>query len=228
MITEVGCEHVRDLAAEVALGVADGEDRALVFAHTADCSECRAFVSELSSTVDAVLLLAPSKEPPPDFEARVLRRLSPPRRNEIRSRVLLAAAALVAGLLVATGAVWMGTATDRRLADGYRSTLAEARGEYFRAVAVEDADGVKVGNLFAYQGRPSWIYGIVDAPLSRPPSRAIVLAKDGTRVPVDSISVSGNHISFGMTLSFPIREVRSIVVVDASGDTRLTATLSTD
>jgi hypothetical protein len=228
MIADKSCAHVRDLAAEVALGVADGEDRALVFAHTADCSECRAFVAELSSTVDAVLLLAPSKEPPPDFEARVLHRLSPRRRDEIRSRVLVAAAALVVGLLVATGAVWMGTATDRRLADGYRSTLAEARGEYFRAVAMRDTDGLKVGNVFAYQGRPSWIYGVVDAPLSSPPIRGVVVAEDGTREPVDSVSVSGSHISFGMTLPFPVRDVRSVEVIDASGETRLTARLSTE
>jgi hypothetical protein len=228
MIADKGCAHVRDLAAEVALGVADGEDRALVFAHTADCSECRAFVAELTSTVDAVLLLAPSKEPPPDFEARLMKRLSRGRKGEIRARVLSAAAALVVGLLVATGAVWMGTATDRRLADGYRSTLAEARGEYFRAVPMRDADGLKVGNLFAYQGRPSWIYGVVDAPLSSLPIRGVVVAEDGTRVPVDSISVSGSHISFGMTLPFPIRDVRSVEVIDASGSTRLTARLSAE
>jgi predicted anti-sigma-YlaC factor YlaD len=77
MIAEGECAHVRDLAPEVALGVAGGEDRAIVLAHTAGCSECRAFVAELSSTVDAVLLLAPTRQPPPNFETRVLQRLSP-------------------------------------------------------------------------------------------------------------------------------------------------------
>lgn len=211
------CTRIRDLAAEVALGIAGGEERAVVLAHIADCPECRTVVTELSSVVDSLLLLAPSHQPPPHFETRVLQRFSRPRRNLVRSRVLVAAAALTLGVLGTAGTVWMATGTDRRLAAQYRSTLAEARGEYFRAVALRDPDGVKVGSVFAYQGEPSWIFGVIDAPLSGPQVRGVVVADDGSRIPIRSLSVSGSRISFGLTLPFDVRDTHSVEIVDGSG-----------
>jgi hypothetical protein len=228
MIAEVDCTRTRDLAAEVALGIAGGEERAVVLAHIAECSDCRTVVAEMSSTVDALLLLAPTHQPPPHFETRVLHRLSRPRRNLVRSRVLVAAAALTLGVLGTGGTVWMATATDRRLAAQYRSTLAEARGKYFRAVAMRDPEGVKVGSVFAYQGEPSWIFGVIDAPLSGRQVRGVVVAEDGRRIRIRSISVSGSRISFGLTLPFDVRDTRSVEIFDGSGRDRLVAKLTTE
>ena len=42
------CEEIRELSAEVALGIADGEQRAEVLRHISSCAECRRLVEELS------------------------------------------------------------------------------------------------------------------------------------------------------------------------------------
>jgi hypothetical protein len=72
----------------------------------AECARCRAVVADLASAADSVLLLAPTIEPPPGFESRVLARaaaspVAPARRRWPR---LAAAAAIVAAAAVGGGA----------------------------------------------------------------------------------------------------------------------------
>src|SRR5262249_29293592 len=67
---EMGCDQVRDLAADLAIGIADGQQRDAALRHAATCPSCRRLVAELSSAVDDLLLLAPSHEPPPDSPRR--------------------------------------------------------------------------------------------------------------------------------------------------------------
>src|SRR5215475_7604967 len=78
MNAEMGCDQVRDLAADLAIGIADGQERDAALRHAATCPSCRRLVAELSSVVDDLLLLAPSHEPPPGFTAATLARISPP------------------------------------------------------------------------------------------------------------------------------------------------------
>ena len=70
------CAELRDALTEVALGVADGATRAAVMAHLATCDRCRDELSSLADAADEVLLLVPEREPPADFEGRVLARLA--------------------------------------------------------------------------------------------------------------------------------------------------------
>src|SRR5262249_60611983 len=88
MNDDVSCEQVRALAGDLAIGIADGQERDAALRHAATCAECRLLVSELSSVVDDLLLLAPSHEPPAGFAARTLARMSPsppqPRRRAAR------------------------------------------------------------------------------------------------------------------------------------------------
>ena len=72
MTGEFGCEQVRDLAPELALGIAEGEGRDGALRHLSGCGECRQLVSELSSVGDELLQLAPAHDPPAGFESRVL------------------------------------------------------------------------------------------------------------------------------------------------------------
>ena len=73
----MSCEHTRQLAAELALGIADGADRARALQHLGECAECRRAVEELSGVTDELLMLAPERQPPVGFESRVLARLQP-------------------------------------------------------------------------------------------------------------------------------------------------------
>ena len=69
------CARVRAGLPEVALGIADGEQRALALEHIAGCPDCRRELEELSSLADELIALAPEREPPTGFENRVLDRL---------------------------------------------------------------------------------------------------------------------------------------------------------
>src|SRR4029453_6674282 len=84
MTAEMGCEQVRELAPELALGIAEGEERDAARRHLSGGGGCRQLVSELSSVGDELLQLAPAHDPPVGFESRVLAGLAePPRRRSI-------------------------------------------------------------------------------------------------------------------------------------------------
>src|SRR3954454_15520170 len=128
------CEQTRNLASELALGIADGAERAAALEHLAGCAECRRAVAELSEVTDELLLRAPEREPPVGFESRVLARLQPPpttarrRRRRRLSRAVLALAPAALAAVLATVVVLGATSDDRRLAGEYRAALAAAHG----------------------------------------------------------------------------------------------------
>src|SRR5215472_5098879 len=178
MNAELGCEQVRELAPELAIGIADGQQRDAALRHAATCPGCRRLIAELSTVVDDVLLLAPSHEPPPGFASRTVARISPPaarRRRATRSASqhvpagrrwlprLAVAASIIAALAVGAGAVYQGTAADRRLADSYRAVLAQGHGSFFTAAALRGPTG-RAGTVFGYQGSPSWLWATVRLP----------------------------------------------------------------
>jgi anti-sigma-K factor RskA len=154
----MGCEPTRELAAELALGIADGEERARALRHLAECAECRRAVEEYSAVTDELLMLAPAQQPPPGFESRVFERLAPARPRRRLRRILVPLAAAAAAAAVAAGAILGATSDDRRLADQYRSTLAAAHGSYFTAARLRDAAHAPGGLVYGYRGRSSWIY----------------------------------------------------------------------
>ena len=71
----MSCEQFADMAAELALGVLTGRERAAALAHLDGCESCRELVRELTMTGEELLALLPSREPPPGFETRVLERI---------------------------------------------------------------------------------------------------------------------------------------------------------
>jgi hypothetical protein len=60
------------LIPELAIGVAVGDERAQILGHLARCAPCRGVLDSASAAADALLLVAPEREPPPGFETRVL------------------------------------------------------------------------------------------------------------------------------------------------------------
>src|SRR5262249_19421165 len=183
MNDDVSCEQVRALAADLAIGIADGQERDAALRHAATCAECRLLVAELSSVADDLLLLAPSHEPPPGFASRTLARMTPPApragrratRGGIRRTArghpwvarLAVAASVAAALALGAGAVYQGTSGDRRLADSYRSVLAQGHGSFFAAAPLQSPTGT-LGSVFGYQGQPSWLFATLSQPMGRP------------------------------------------------------------
>lgn len=128
----MSCEEFAAVAAELALGVLTGRERAAALAHLDSCESCRELVRELTTTGEELLALLPPREPPAGFETRVLERIGlsapaghgrpsrrrresrladrrasrPPGRPRDRMRSLVSAAAVVLALVGAALGGW--------------------------------------------------------------------------------------------------------------------------
>src|ERR1700739_2667861 len=71
----MSCAEFHDSAAELALGVLTGRERAEALAHLDHCEACREHVRQLTMTGEELLGLLPPREPPAGFETRVMERL---------------------------------------------------------------------------------------------------------------------------------------------------------
>jgi hypothetical protein len=205
------------LAAELALGIADGEERAWALEHLAGCASCRAYVDRLASVADELALLAPPAEPPAGFEGRVVERLGPAPRRAARSRrFVLPVAAAAAAAAVAAAAVWFAVGDDRDLADSYRETLAVANGEYFDAAALEAPDGQKVGYVYGYQGRTSWVFAVVFDGLDDGNYRLAAVSEKGA-IRLRTLDVEDGTGSAGSAIPMDFEELRDVRVLDVRG-----------
>src|SRR5580700_2540011 len=74
-VNEMGCAEFADAAAELALGVLTGRERARALAHLDRCEACRENVRQLTVTGEELVGLLPAIEPPAGFETRVMERL---------------------------------------------------------------------------------------------------------------------------------------------------------
>jgi hypothetical protein len=192
------CEETRELLPELALGVADGEDRGTALQHLAECPECRMELEKLSDVADELALLAPHREAPVGFESRVLASVlpQPPRRRRWRRAgfVLAPAAAAAAAVAITLGVV----SDDLNDASHYRDALDTAHGTEFESYRLY-ADGAAAGTAFSYQGNPDWLLITVE-PAHRADLRsAVLVTDDGTQVPLgwfhlDSSGSSGGGI----------------------------------
>jgi hypothetical protein len=187
MHRSVRCDETRDQLAELALGIADGDERARALEHMSTCAECQRELERQSAVADELLVLAPAQEPPIGFELRVLRAIHPrPERRRATLRWLAAATAVAAAVAITAGGMLLGFRDDRRLADHYRATLAQANGRYFAALPLADAAGQEGGVLFTYRGSPSWVLVTV-APSHRSAiARAELVDIRGGRIPLQS------------------------------------------
>jgi hypothetical protein len=218
------CEETRALLAELALGIADGADRARVLEHVADCADCRRELERQSAIADGLLVLAPEHEPPPGFELGVLRSIQPPpaRRGAILRR-LAVVAAVAAAVAITAGGMLLGFRDDRRLADHYRATLAQAHGTYFGAVRLADAAGRPGGVLFAYRGSPSWILVTVTPSYRASVERAELVDRGGRRIPLASFRLADG--AWGGSIPVDLRDLAAVHLVGGDGRSVLVAEL---
>jgi hypothetical protein len=176
------CEETREMAAELALGIVEGEERGRALQHLADCPDCRLKVEELSEVADELLLLAPHREPPVGFESRVLAPLRPPPKPRRRRwRIVLAPAAAAVAAAAITVAI---VSPDLRLASHYRHTLDQANGKEFESYALRGTGDTHVGTVFSYEGSPSWVHIDVDPGHRTGLTAAELVTDNGTQVPL--------------------------------------------
>jgi Putative zinc-finger len=212
------CERVRELAPELALGIADGEERAGALEHLADCPRCRTQLERLAATADELILLSPAVEPPAGFEDRVAATM----RGESASpglarRFATPMAATLAAAALAAGAVWLALADDRELADSYRETLAVASGEYFDASTLELPGGRKAGYVYGYQGRSSWVFAVVYDGVEPGEYMLELVTHGGKRLPLRELTIEGDSGSAGAVTPVPYSRLAEVRLLDRDG-----------
>src|SRR5215471_18308334 len=242
MNDDVSCEQVRALAADLAIGIADGQERDAALRHAATCAECRLLVAELSSVADDLLLLAPSHEPPPGFASRTLARMIPsapqPRRRAARRALrragggrpwmtrLAVAASVAAALALGAGAVYQGTSGDRRLADSYRAVLAQGHGSFFAVAPLKSPTGT-LGSVFGYQGQPSWLFATLNRPPAQPEHYDVrLVTRDGRNMSLGETVLGGTHSTWGGKIPVKLTQVSQLRFEAASGQATMVADFS--
>jgi hypothetical protein len=210
--------HVDEIAAELALGVVDGKERARALEHLGGCPECRRAVEELSEVADRLLLLAPSREVPIGFESRALEPLRVRRSRSWRRRALVPiAAAATAAALAVTGTLLV-VEDDLQLASDYRGTLAEANGEGFQVEHLYGSGEGPAGTVFGYQGSPSWLLVTVDPAERAGVNRAELVMGDGKRVPLRSFELDPANGSWGGAIPVALDDVSVVRLLPAEGE----------
>jgi putative zinc finger protein len=226
----MGCERTHELAAELALGILDGEQRAQALRHLAECPECRRAVEELTAVADELLMLAPEREPPAGFESRVLARLQPPpaatRPTRRLRRMLAPVAAAAAAAAIAVAVVVQATGDDRRLADDYRAALAAGHGSSFEAARLRAPGEVPAGVVYAYRGRTSWIFVVVYRAHRAVPYRAELATTSGRRVALPSFRLDPKNGTGGEAIPVDLSAVSSVRLVGPRPGDVLEADLS--
>jgi hypothetical protein len=218
-------EHdaVQAAAAEVALGLVSGPERAEALAHMESCASCRASVEELADVADALLLLAPETEPPAGFESAVLARAqgsAPPGRG----RRALAVAAVVAFLLGGlAGGLLARQGRGSRLDREYVAALRELDGRALAAATLQDEQGRRAGQLFLYEGETSWLFATVADPGTSGDLVVEIRFEDGQVTRVPGLVVRDGRGSLGATVDLRLRDLDGISVVDADGTLRYRA-----
>ncbi|MEV6576768.1 anti-sigma factor [Streptomyces sp. NPDC051582] len=197
-MSEMTCEQLRELDAELALGILAARERARAVAHLDHCPGCREHIEQLALVGDDLLGLVPGTEPPVGFESRVAARLQPPpaptpapapapgRRWLLRPRV----AAVAAALAVACGfGGWAaGTAIE---AAAPASQTARAGAQLLQAPLI--TDGREVGRVFAHPGAKGWVYMSVDLEKPMPEISCVLDHKDGTMTRLGTFSLADGY-----------------------------------
>lgn len=216
------CAIVRDALAELALGIADGQERALALDHVARCPDCRRELEQLTSVADELIALAPRHEPPPGFENRVLSHTKPRRARRRLRR--LALAAVVPAVAAATAlAMNISYGSDLKLASQYRAALRNAHGTYFQSAPLHTATGQPAGIVYAYQGSPSWLFYTLDGSYGWGRYRTRVVTRFGSTFKLPA-STLVDH-SWGASTPVPVRDIARVTLVRRSDGDTLTATL---
>ena len=230
-LNSMSCAEFHDSAAELALGVLTGRERAEALAHLDHCEACREHVRQLTMTGEQLLGLLPAAEPPAGFETRVMDRLGlaapapQPLRHRRRRpawghgfsprRVLAAAAVVVAVIGAALGGWGL-----------HAATAPAASSQLSTGTLVASNDHDHVGQVFMYNGETRWMYMSVDLEFGDDTVICQLVGADGHITTVGSFRLADGYGSWGSpawTVDGPPVGAR---LVTANGTVLATATFS--
>ena len=218
-LNEMGCREFSDVAAELALGVLTGRERAQALAHLDHCASCREKVRELTATSEGLLGLLPSVEPPAGFEARVMDRLGlaapapspasqpgwtsrlaapgpqtcPPGRHrpgQARPAGRTRRALALAAVTLAVVAAGLG-------GWGLRPGTPAPAGAPLSSATLLSASHQAAGKVFLYQGSSPWLYMSVNVPTGNGTVICQVESRDGHITTVGSFRLTDGRGYWG-------------------------------
>ncbi|MER7461930.1 zf-HC2 domain-containing protein [Streptomyces sp. NPDC097981] len=195
-MSEMTCEQLRELDAELALGILPARERARAVAHLDQCPGCRVHIEKLALVGDGLLGLLPGTEPPVGFESRVTTALLPPpppkpapARRRLLPRPRVAAAAAALAVACGFGGWAAGTAIEQASAPA--SPTARANAQLLQAPLM--TDGREVGRVFAHPGTQGWLYMSVDLEKPAPEVSCVLDHKDGTMTRLGTFSLQDGY-----------------------------------
>ena len=225
------CAEVGELAPELALGTLPGDQRASVLGHLDTCPACRELVKELSDVADQLLALAPEVEPPVAFTRRVSQAMTgaPARRWARPSSLRLGRGRLVAvGVAVVLAGALIFGLLPGRLSPGdvavRAANFVPAPGQAARGEGAQ-------GRVYARADHPSWVFMTVKVTVpagqdSTERYACQLVLSDGSRQDIGTFAVRAGSGSWGRSVDVPVGRIRGVNLVDATGATVATATLS--
>ncbi|WP_369244545.1 hypothetical protein [Streptomyces sp. R41] len=248
MSSDVTCEKLRELGAELALGVLPGRERAGAVAHLDHCADCREYIEQLTLVGDGLIGLLPGSEPPVGLETRVTQALTQAAsareghpqahgsgipRMGLGGRVRLRVASSVAALLLAVGfGGWaVGTAIEEVTAGSSQSTEAEA-GLLEGGLTSARAPGRPTGDVYAHPGSPGWIYMTVNLAVAGTPYSGKVTCllenSDGSVVRVGNFTLHEGYGFWGGPASVDPAALSGARLTSPDGTVLATAHFDTD
>jgi hypothetical protein len=232
-LNEMSCEEFDEVAAEVALGVLTGRERATALEHLDRCETCRTSIRQLSMTGEELLGLLPAIEPPPGFETRVLDRLgiaataapTPSRGGRTRrlgrtdrtglARRTLAAAAIVVAVLASVVGGW-----------GLRAATSHPATPALSSASLLSAGHQAVGKIFLYDGNPRWIYMSVYMEGAKGVVTCELVGTDGHVSPVGTFQLDDGYGAWGSADPVDNGSLSGARLINASGTVLASASFS--
>jgi hypothetical protein len=241
------CAQLHDVAAELALGVLTGRERATAIAHLGQCRACREEVRQLMAVGGLLPELLPPAEPPAGFETRVLQLLrtsaqpeaqseprplprperSPRPRGTIRGSTRSGArpgdhhpGANPPGGNGPGAAAALG---GWRIVGGPSPSASSATARLTSA-SLLSATRSSVGSVFLYSGTPRWLYLHVDLESGDELVTCQIVGTEGRTSTVGSFRLADGYGTWGSPDPGNIGAVTGARLVSADGVVLATAT----
>jgi hypothetical protein len=217
-VNEMGCAEFADAAAELALGVLTGRERARALAHLDRCEACRENVRQLTVTGEELVGLLPAIEPPAGFETRVMERLglgtpapapAPARWVSLTHRFGRKLADWIGGGWTGRG----GVSHPRRMLAaaatavaviaaglggwGLHAATSSPAASPLSSAAFLTASHQTAGKIFFYDGDHRWLYMSVDIGSGNGTVICQVEGPDGHLTTVGSFQLTGGYGYWG-------------------------------
>jgi hypothetical protein len=222
-VSYLGCNEVRELAPDLALGTISGGERAEALLHVNGCARCQAYVAELTEVADLIPMLAPELEPPPGFgQSTVALMTGERRRRRFRWAATIAVTAAAAAILSVTVVRVTDTTTTRQAA------LPPATAPSLRQVKMVGAGGNWAGNVYVAGDRIATVR--IDVSYAVPNGAYTVEFRKGAGAPTDLglVTVTDGQGQWSGPVKLPANGGATVALVDSLGKQVCAASVGTN